>query len=155
MEIKTFIPELLKKCLHGSTQNPNERVNNAICSRVPKNIFVQIEALSLGICDVISSFNMGNVSKPEILRKLNIESGDYTVKAMERLDKQRLLKAKYSCLQKQRKLGKKKDLKGREREEGEMQKIVDHLEQCSATFSSLWTGQRLIILPWLAEGGTR
>ncbi|GFX59516.1 hypothetical protein TNCV_2034441 [Trichonephila clavipes] len=54
---------------------------------------------------------MGNVSKPEILRKLNIEPGDYTVRAMERLNKQRLLKAKYSCLQKERELGKKKDLK--------------------------------------------
>ncbi|GFV51686.1 HTH_Tnp_Tc3_2 domain-containing protein [Trichonephila clavipes] len=43
---------------------------------------------------------MGNVSKPEILRKLNIELGDYMVQAMVRLDKQRLLKAKYSCLQK-------------------------------------------------------
>ncbi|GFS87311.1 DUF4817 domain-containing protein [Trichonephila clavipes] len=43
---------------------------------------------------------MGNVSKSEILRKLNIEPDDYTVQAMERLEKQRLLKAKYSCLQK-------------------------------------------------------
>ncbi|GFS83160.1 hypothetical protein TNCV_1287461 [Trichonephila clavipes] len=43
---------------------------------------------------------MGNVSKLEILRKLCIEPGDYTVQAMERLNKQRLLRAKYSCLQK-------------------------------------------------------
>ncbi|GFV37720.1 uncharacterized protein TNCV_2503581 [Trichonephila clavipes] len=32
-----------------------------------------------------------------------IEPGDYTVQAMECLDKQRLLRAKYYCLQKQRK----------------------------------------------------
>ncbi|GFS48717.1 uncharacterized protein TNCV_3444411 [Trichonephila clavipes] len=25
-------PELLKKCLHGGTQNPNESVNNVICT---------------------------------------------------------------------------------------------------------------------------
>ncbi|GFV84479.1 uncharacterized protein TNCV_5007411 [Trichonephila clavipes] len=36
-------PELLKKCLHGGTQNPNESVNNVIWSRVPKKTFVQLE----------------------------------------------------------------------------------------------------------------
>ncbi|GFW19194.1 uncharacterized protein TNCV_255211 [Trichonephila clavipes] len=101
-------PELLKKCLHGGTQNPNESVNNVIWSRVPKKTFVQLEVLSLGTYDAVSSFNMGNVSKLEILRKMCIEPGDYTVQAMECLDKQRLLRAKYSCLQKQRKLGRKK-----------------------------------------------
>ncbi|GFU87768.1 uncharacterized protein TNCV_1892051 [Trichonephila clavipes] len=62
-------PELLKKCLHGGTQNPNESVNNVIWSRVPKKTFVQLEVLSLGTYDAVSSFNMGNVSKLEILRK--------------------------------------------------------------------------------------
>ncbi|GFW79929.1 uncharacterized protein TNCV_3899301 [Trichonephila clavipes] len=41
-------PEVLKKCLHGGTQNPNESVNNVIWSRVPKKTFVQLEVLSLG-----------------------------------------------------------------------------------------------------------
>ncbi|GFU06680.1 hypothetical protein TNCV_4352701 [Trichonephila clavipes] len=49
--------------------------------------------------DAVSSFNMRNVSKPEILRKLNIEPSDYTMQATERLDKQRLLKTKYASLQ--------------------------------------------------------
>ncbi|GFU51420.1 uncharacterized protein TNCV_2944291 [Trichonephila clavipes] len=84
MEIKTFNPELLKKCLHGGTQIRNESVNNVMWSRVPKKIFVQTEVLSMGTKDAISSFNIGNVSKPE------------TCNAMDRLDKQRLLKAKYS-----------------------------------------------------------
>ncbi|GFU67161.1 uncharacterized protein TNCV_3770931 [Trichonephila clavipes] len=40
-----FHPDLLKKCLHGKTQNPNESFHNVIWSRVPKPTFVQIEAL--------------------------------------------------------------------------------------------------------------
>ncbi|GBM16058.1 hypothetical protein AVEN_163104-1 [Araneus ventricosus] len=32
-------PDLLKKCVHGNTQNPNESVNNVIWSRVPKSTF--------------------------------------------------------------------------------------------------------------------
>ncbi|GFT03962.1 uncharacterized protein TNCV_1731101 [Trichonephila clavipes] len=97
------IPELLKKVFTWrGTQNPNESVNNVIWSRVPKKTFVQLEVLSLGTYDAVSSFNMGNVSKLEILRKMCIEPGDYTVQAMECLDKKRLLRAKYYCLQKQR-----------------------------------------------------
>ncbi|GFU68859.1 uncharacterized protein TNCV_1548431 [Trichonephila clavipes] len=101
-------PELLKKCLHGGTQNPNESVNNVIWSRVPKKTFVQLEVWSLGRYDAVSSFNMGNVSKLEILRKVCIEPGDYTVQAMECLDKQRLLRAKYYCLQKTKEVRKEK-----------------------------------------------
>ncbi|GFV93213.1 uncharacterized protein TNCV_573521 [Trichonephila clavipes] len=108
-------PELLKKCLHGGTQNPNESVNNVIWSRVPKETFVQLEVLSLSTYDAVSSFNMGNVSKLEILRKMCIEPGDYTVQAMECLDKQRLLRAKYYCLQKTKEVRKEKDLKGRKK----------------------------------------
>ncbi|GFV70811.1 hypothetical protein TNCV_1947211 [Trichonephila clavipes] len=64
-----------------------------------------------GTYGAISSFNMENVSKSEVSRKMNIESGDYTVQAMERLDQQRLLMAKYSCLQKIKEDRKKKRLK--------------------------------------------
>ncbi|GFV36372.1 uncharacterized protein TNCV_2234191 [Trichonephila clavipes] len=104
-------PELLKKCLHEGTQNPNESVNNVKWSRVPKKTFVQLEVLSLGTYDAVSSFNMGNVSKLEILRKMCIEPGDYTVQAMQCLDKQRLLRAKYPCLQNTKEVRKEKRLK--------------------------------------------
>ncbi|GFU11485.1 uncharacterized protein TNCV_4742261 [Trichonephila clavipes] len=126
-------PELLKKCLHGGTQNPNESVNNVIWSRVPKKTFVQLEVLSLGTYDAVSSFNMGNVSKLEILRKMCIEPGDYTVQAMECLDKQRLLRVKYSCLQKTKKVRKEKRLK-RKKEDDELLKNADDLEYGAGMF---------------------
>ncbi|GFU79076.1 hypothetical protein TNCV_304471 [Trichonephila clavipes] len=56
-----------------------------------------------------------DLANPELLKSVYMEPGDYTVQAMECLDKQRLLRAKYYCLQKQRKLGRKKDLKGRKK----------------------------------------
>ncbi|GFX07322.1 hypothetical protein TNCV_503801 [Trichonephila clavipes] len=73
MEIKTFNSELLKYCTHGGTHNPNESVNRVVLSRVPKKAFVQLELLSL---DAISSFKMGNVSKPEILRLHGTGNGE-------------------------------------------------------------------------------
>ncbi|GFW78148.1 uncharacterized protein TNCV_136171 [Trichonephila clavipes] len=71
-------PELLKKCLHRGTQNPNER-------------------------------------------------------AMECLDKQRLLREKYSCLQKTKEVGKGKRLK-RKKEDDELLKNADHLEYGAGMF---------------------
>ncbi|GFS47537.1 uncharacterized protein TNCV_4219881 [Trichonephila clavipes] len=127
-------PELLKKCLHGGTQNPNESVNNVIWSRVPKKTFVQLEVLSLGTYDAVSSFNMGNVSKLEILRKMCIEPGDYTVQAMECLDKQRLLRAKYYCLQKTKEVRKEKKRLKRKKEDDELLKNADDLEYGGGMF---------------------
>ncbi|GFV92011.1 uncharacterized protein TNCV_1894471 [Trichonephila clavipes] len=74
-------PELLKKCLHGGTQNPNESVNNAL----------------------------------------------------ECLDKQRLLRAKYSCLQNTKEVRKEKRLK-RKKEDDELLKNADDLEYGAGMF---------------------
>ncbi|GFU98442.1 uncharacterized protein TNCV_3652731 [Trichonephila clavipes] len=69
----------------------------------------------------------------EILRKLCIEPGDYTVQAMERLDKQRLLRVKYSCLQKTKEVRKDERLKGM-RKDYELQKNADNLEYGAGMF---------------------
>lgn len=126
-------PDLLKKCLHGNTQNPNESVNNVIWSRVPKKTFIQIEALSLGTYDAISSFNLGNKTKLETLRKLGIEPGHFTVNAMKCLDKERLLRARYSNLQKTKEARKEKRLK-RKKEDDDLKKNVDDLDYGAGMF---------------------
>ncbi|GFT74768.1 uncharacterized protein TNCV_2516681 [Trichonephila clavipes] len=74
-------PDLLKKCLHGKTQNPNESFHNVVWSRVPKATFVQIETLSLGVYDAVCSFNDGNVSKLKMLQKMGVEPGEFSSKA--------------------------------------------------------------------------
>ncbi|GFT95724.1 uncharacterized protein TNCV_310991 [Trichonephila clavipes] len=89
-------PDLLKKCLHGKTQNPNESFHNVVWSRVPKATFVQIETLSLGVYDAVCSFNDGNVSKLKILQKMGVEPGEFSVSAMKLLDRERLMKAIYA-----------------------------------------------------------
>ncbi|GFV56887.1 uncharacterized protein TNCV_1869281 [Trichonephila clavipes] len=104
-------PELLKKCLHGNTQNPNESINNVIWSRVPKKTFVHLETLSFGTYDAIASFNKGNTTKLDILKKLNIEPGYYATCCMEQLDKERITRARYANLQKTKEVRKVKDLK--------------------------------------------
>ncbi|GFU65295.1 transposable element Tcb2 transposase [Trichonephila clavipes] len=51
--------DLLKKCLRGRTQNPNESFNKCIWERIPKTVFVGIETLKFGVMDAVICFNDG------------------------------------------------------------------------------------------------
>ncbi|GFT77246.1 uncharacterized protein TNCV_182681 [Trichonephila clavipes] len=101
-------PDMLKKCLHGKTQNPNESFHNVVWSRVPKATFVQIETLSLGVYDAVCSFNDGNVSKLKMLQKMGVEPGEFSVSAMKLLDRERLMKAIYAFSRRSKKIRKDK-----------------------------------------------
>ncbi|GFX80558.1 uncharacterized protein TNCV_3929661 [Trichonephila clavipes] len=110
-------PDLLKKCLHGKTQNPNESFHNVIWSRVPKATFVQIETLSLGVYDAVCSFNDGNVSKLKMLQKMGVEPGEFSVSAMKLLDRERLMKAIYAFSGRSKKIRKDKRRKRKKEED--------------------------------------
>ncbi|GFV26361.1 uncharacterized protein TNCV_516381 [Trichonephila clavipes] len=114
-------PDLLKKCLHGKTQNPNESFHNVVWSRVPKATFVQIETLSLGVYDAVCSFNDGNVSKLKMLQKMGVEPGEFSVSAMKLLDRERLMKAIYAFSGRSKKISKDKRRK-RKKEEDNIKK---------------------------------
>lgn len=81
--------ELLERCLHGKTQNPNESVN-VIWSRLPKTGFVGITALHFGVYEAIATFNGGQIVKSQVLQKLGNTVGKNPVQAMMELDNQRL-----------------------------------------------------------------
>lgn len=82
-------PDLLKKCLHGRTQNPNECVN----SRIPKTVFVGINTLHFGVFDAVATFNQGNDTKCQVLQSLGLDVGENTVAAMWQIDKKRIQNA--------------------------------------------------------------
>lgn len=84
-------PDLLKKCLHGRSQNPNYSVNQIIWTRLPKTIFVGIKTLHLGVYDAINSFNKGNIARCVVLKHLGF--GHNFCEAMKNLDITRLQKA--------------------------------------------------------------
>lgn len=86
-------PELLKRCLHGGTQNPSESLNNMIWARLPKRTFVMMTTLELGVFDAIAVFNKGNIVRCEVLAKLGIVPGENCVKALQDMDKLRVKKA--------------------------------------------------------------
>lgn len=92
-------PDLLRKCLHGKTQNSNESLNNIIWSRLPKSIFVQIETLKFGVYDAVSVFNDGNIVRCQVFDKLNLPPGKFCVSALQSIDNYRLRKAERDCLE--------------------------------------------------------
>lgn len=66
--------DLLRKCLHGGTQNQNESLNNIIWSRIPKSTIVLRKTLELGVYEAIACFNKGNIVRCEVLKKLRLQS---------------------------------------------------------------------------------
>lgn len=93
-------PTLLRRCLHGKTQNVNESFNNVVWSRVPKNVFVGRKTLELGVYDSVITFNNGNMGRIEVLKKLGIaDIGVNTQEALKNADMARLRKAERAAME--------------------------------------------------------
>lgn len=85
--------ELLKKCLHGKTQNANESFNGMIWQRGPKDVHVSLPILLFGLYDAVCHFNDGNRSTADILREAGIKPGHHTLVACCTSDQNRVKKA--------------------------------------------------------------
>lgn len=79
-------PELLKKCLHGRTQSPNESFNNVVWAKIPKRVFVRLETLKLGVYDAVLTFNDGQSSKLDVYKKLGLSLSEKSVSALRDMD---------------------------------------------------------------------
>lgn len=86
-------PDLLKKCLHGRTQNVNESFNGVLWSRIPKNNFVGVNTLKFGTYDAVVTFNEGNKGRLKVLQSLGIKVGKNCVNTFRDADKARVKKA--------------------------------------------------------------
>ena len=51
--------DLLKKCMHGQTQNTNEAFNSIVSTRCPKNIFISRPTFEIGINSAVIHYNGG------------------------------------------------------------------------------------------------
>ena len=66
---------LLRKCLHGKTQNQNESFNGFISRRIPKDRFVKMTTFELAVYDAVAHFNIDNLATVLLFDKVNIERG--------------------------------------------------------------------------------
>ena len=70
--------DILQKCLHGLTQNPNESFTSTIWERAPKTVYCVLDTLELAVYDAVANFNYGRKATIDILKHLNIIPGVYT-----------------------------------------------------------------------------
>ena len=59
-------PDLLRKCLHRGTQNPNESLNSVIWARIPKSTFVLKTTLELGVYEAVACYNKGYIVRCQL-----------------------------------------------------------------------------------------
>ncbi|XP_065680580.1 uncharacterized protein LOC136094527 [Hydra vulgaris] len=69
--------DLLKKCLHGFTQNPNEALNQLIWNKCPKSRFVSRTVLEIGVYSAIINYNEGVIGLNRVFKLLNLTPGKY------------------------------------------------------------------------------
>ena len=65
--------ELLKKCLRGLTQNPNESLNNLIWQRCPKNTFCGKDRIISAVAEAVAVFNCGASVKASMIKASGIK----------------------------------------------------------------------------------
>ena len=70
--------KLLRRCLHGKTQNNNEYLNGLTSKRCRKDVFLGCTTLELGVASAIISFNDGLGGVVKVFSELSISPGKYT-----------------------------------------------------------------------------
>lgn len=86
-------PDLLRKCLHGKTQNLNESFNSVVWNRVPKTVFVGYDTLCMGLYDAVLTYNEGCIGRAKVLQKLGIDPGKNMQKICREIDEERVKKS--------------------------------------------------------------
>jgi hypothetical protein len=95
-------PDMLSKCLHGKTQNANESFNGMIWNRCPKETYIGRKNLQLGVMDAICHFNLGNTVELDILKKMGITPGKFTVAGVGVAQDVKLQQAEKQCTPEQK-----------------------------------------------------
>ncbi|XP_065675570.1 uncharacterized protein LOC136091785 [Hydra vulgaris] len=100
MKVRYIFEELskdseLQKCLHGKTQNANESFNKMIWDRIPKQTFVSLTQLEIGVYDGVAYFNIGAKASFDIFKELNMEPGFHMIAGCKVLNNERKRNAEY------------------------------------------------------------
>ena len=82
--------ELLSRCLDGTTQNPNEAVNQIVWKKCPKDTFISKMILEIGAASAVINFNDGMSGFEKLFRRLNLSFGVNTKKGAIEKDEQRI-----------------------------------------------------------------
>lgn len=99
--------ELLQRCLHGRTQNANESFNGLLWNIIPKETFVELSTLQLGINLAVILFNSGYAGLIPLFKELGLEISKEVLSSFWNIDKSRIADCKRHSM-KSAKLARKK-----------------------------------------------
>ena len=91
-------PVLLKKCLHGKTQNANESFNNMVWCRCPKRVLVGHRVFRIAVSDAVICFNEGCSGRFKVIQQLTGRVGSLCRKGLKSIDSRRVSKAEKKLL---------------------------------------------------------
>ncbi|GFS59181.1 uncharacterized protein TNCV_70491 [Trichonephila clavipes] len=92
-------PALLKKCLGGKTQNPNESLNSLIWKFCPKTIGSRLQIAEIAANLATSVFNDGNQILISILEKFGLKINRNVCVSLAERDNRRIFTSRQRCLQ--------------------------------------------------------
>ncbi|GFT41255.1 uncharacterized protein TNCV_3899611 [Trichonephila clavipes] len=92
-------PALLKKCLGGKTQNPNESLNSLIWKFCPKTIGSRLQIAEIAANLETSVFNDGNQILISILEKFGLKINRNVCVSLAERDNRRIFTSRQRCLQ--------------------------------------------------------
>ncbi|GFW84161.1 uncharacterized protein TNCV_4878241 [Trichonephila clavipes] len=92
-------PALLKKCLGGKTQNPNESLNSLIWKFCPKTIGSRLQIAEIAANLETSVFNDGNQILISILEKFGLKINRNVCVSLAERDNRRIFMSRQRCLQ--------------------------------------------------------
>ena len=82
--------ELLGRCLHGKTQNPNESFNGILWQKCPKQTFVGRLILELAAFSAVIHYNDGFLGLISVFKELKIKIGPFFLTTAERKVRKRV-----------------------------------------------------------------
>ena len=86
-------PELLKKCLHGYSQNANESLHSIVWQFCPKVLFLGSNNVEMACALAILCFNDGAASLAKVSDQLGIPAGTHGTAFLRKKDKSRVQKS--------------------------------------------------------------
>ena len=81
---------LLKKCLHGETQNNNESLNDVVWKRCPKDVFVGQSTLEMGAASAVITFNDGQSGILKVMENYSMNPGENCIRCCNEKDNSRI-----------------------------------------------------------------
>ena len=95
--------KLLRRCVQGTTQNPNECINSLVWVRCPKHKFHSTKVVRFAVASAVCHFHGGAVSREKVMARLSIPGGVYTRQASNTKDRKRVAKADLQASKKHKK----------------------------------------------------